>query len=432
MAGRAIAFLIALSFGSIGVIDSGPASAQYPPTPVTKRPAVAPTPEESARDASILRRPHIDKPDGWAIGGGFVVYPKLEVDGEYDDNVFRTRSGRQDDFIFRVRPSFSVETDWGEHALGFFASAEIARYAKLTSQDYEAFAVGGSGKYDINDELAWTTDVTFERIPIPPGAPGLFSGGFSNPLQIIQALSATTQLIYGGDPFYGRVGSRFRRIYYVKGVTFDSDFNVYDVFARVGYKITPELSVFVDPSYQWVKYDKPSVAGPDNQGFDVRAGVAYDVARDLTVEGSVGYYRRTYDGPGKPASGVSFLGRLYWNPTDTVSIEAEARQGFTQYRVATVSTAGALANGVETYIGVRGGWEPIDPLLLDAGAAVSRYTYSGSGGRENYIFFDAGAKYYFNTHFYAGPRYYFSRREAKPSSANYTDNRFMITLGAQL
>jgi hypothetical protein len=41
-------------------------------------------------------------------------------------------------------------------------------------------------------------------------------------------------------------------------------------------------------------------------------------------------------------------------------------------------------------------------------------------------------RYFFNANFYAGPRYYFERRTGKPSSLNYTDNRFLLTLGAQL
>jgi hypothetical protein len=423
--------LTAFFSGLLGLLDPVPALAQLPQTTPPRR-AVPATPEESARDASILRRGHADKPEGLAIGGGFLFLPKIEFETEYDTNVFRTRNNRQDDFIFRLRPSFAINSDWGEHALGFSASAELGRYADLSSENYEAFALAASGKLDINEELAWTNDAEFARTALPRGAPGLF-GSFSGRRQIVHVISASSQLLYGGDPFFGRIGPRFRRVEYVRGVTFDEDFNIYEIGARLGYKVTPDLSVFVDPSYQWVRYDRNVDAGGtrrNNQGFDIRLGAAYDIGRDLTAEAGVGYFRRTFDGPGKPTDGVSFLARLFWNPTDNVSVESEARRAFTQYRVAT-GTASALANAVETYFGARIGWEPIEPMLIDAGASYARYTFSGTGVKENYVFFDVGAKYFFNPHLYAGPRYFFERRFAKPSALGYTDNRFMLTLGAQ-
>lgn len=432
-AGKAIAVVVALSAGPAGLLADTPALAQYPQPGTTPKRVVPATPEESARDVSILRRPQADKPDGLPFGG-FIFFPKIEIDLEYDDNVFRTRRNRQDDFIVRIRPGFSIASDWAEHSLEFYATGEIARYVDLGKRaNYEAFGVGAKGKLDINEELAWTNDVDFARTALPFGAPGLF-GAFTGTRTIVNVLSASSQLVYAGDPFYGRIGPRFRRIAYVRGTTFDEDFNIYEIGGRAGYKFTPDLSVFVDPSYQWVRYDRNVDAAGlrrNNQGFDIRAGFAYDVTRDITAEASVGYFRRTFDGPGKATGGLSVLGRLFWNPTDNISIEAEARRGFTQYRIVTGTTP-ALANAIETYIGVRAGWEPIEPLVVDAGASYARYTFSGAGTRENYWLFDAGAKFYINQHFYGGPRYFFERRQAKPSALSYTDNRFMVTIGAQL
>lgn len=432
-ASKAAAVLVAFSVGLTGLLAETPAQAQYPQPGAAPRRVVPATPEESARDVSILRKPHADKPDGLPFGG-FIFYPKLEIDLEYDDNVFRTRRNRQDDFIVRIRPGFSIASDWGEHSLEFYATGELARYADLSSENYEGVATGVKGKLDLTDELSWTTDLDFTRTALPRSAPGLFGSLGGSRRTIVHAYSATSQLVFAGDPFYGRIGPRFRRITYVRGATFDEDFNIYEIAARLGYKFTPDLSVFIDPSYQWTRYDRNVDAvgvRRNNQGFDIRAGLAYDVSRDVTAEASVGYFRRTFDGPGKATGGLSALGRLYWNPTDNISIEAEARRGFTQYRVAT-GTSTALANAIETYVGVRAGWEPIEPLIVDAGVAFARYTFSGAGTRENYWFFDAGAKFFISQHFYGGPRYYFERRQAKPNALSYTDNRFMVLLGAQL
>jgi hypothetical protein len=133
----------------------------------------------------------------------------------------------------------------------------------------------------------------------------------------------------------------------------------------------------------------------------------------------------------KADGGLSVLGRLFWNPTDTISVEAEARRSMSEYRAA-LANAATVGNAIETYFGLRVGWSPVDQLLLDVGGAYSRYRYRGAGSNENYWFFDAGAKYFLTTNFYVGPRYYFEHRGASPSALNYTDNRFLLTLGAQL
>jgi hypothetical protein len=252
---------------------------------------------------------------------------------------------------------------------------------------------------------------------------------------IVNVLTAGTELIYNGDPFYGRIGPRFRRFDYVQGDAGNDNFNVFDISGRIGYRVTPEFSVFLDPSYEWVRYDNntdPFGFQRNNEGFDIRVGAAYDVTRTITAEFGAGYFRRTFDQSStKPQSGFSFLGRVYWNPLDTLSIEAEARRSFSQYRN-TLSNAAAVGNAIETYFGVRVGWEPIDPVLIDGGVAYAEYRYRGQGLKEDYWYFDIGAKYYINKNFYLGPRYYFEHRTARPSAGNYSDNRFLFTIGAQL
>src|SRR5512144_3388111 len=48
--------------------------------------------------------------------GSFLIYPKLGVDGTYNDNVFATNHNVKDDFITDIKPEVSVESDWANHA----------------------------------------------------------------------------------------------------------------------------------------------------------------------------------------------------------------------------------------------------------------------------------------------------------------------------
>lgn len=390
------------------------------------------TPELSARDASVLRGPRGDQLDGIPLGS-FVVHPRLAIDVEYDDNIFRTQTNRVGDFVFRVRPGFSVDSEWDQHALQLYGQAELARVASNGSESYESFLVGARGRFDITEELAFNAEAEFGRIRLGRGQPGSAGSGFSS---VVHQITTGMSVSYNGDPFYVRFGPRFQRVTYVEGSGgVNQDYNVFEFGGRIGYKVTPELSVFIDPSYQLVRYDQPTDAfgfARNSQGFDIRAGVAYDVTRTVTAEFGLGYFRRTFsDSRLPPISGLSALARLYWNPTEQISVELEARRGVTEYRTALAGVASG--NAINTGAQIRVGYLPIDPLLIDAGFSWQQYDYGGPLSRtDNYYTFDIGAKFYIIPQVFIGPRYIHERRDSSTAGFNYNDNRYMLTLGGQL
>jgi len=146
----------------------------------------------------------------------------------------------------------------------------------------------------------------------------------------------------------------------------------------------------------------------------------------------LGYYRRTFSDPRQaPISGLSALARIYWNPTDTISLEVEGRRGVTEYR----SALGGVVSGnaVNTGLSIRVGWLPLDKILIDAGFAWNRLDYSAPLERtDNYYTFDIGLRYYIIPQVYAGPRYVHERLNSNNAGFNYRDNRYMLTVGAQL
>lgn len=438
------------ALGLAAVMWSATAAAQTTTTTTTTvppggvqpgvRPGAAPTTgravggqqELSAREASVLRGPRGDQLEGIPLGS-FVVHPKLAVDIEHDDNIFRTDTNRVSDWIFRVRPAVSVDSEWDQHALQLYAQGELARLASNSSENYEAFNVGARGRFDINDELAINGEAEFARIRLPRGQPG--SVGIAADT-VVHQITTGMSVSYNGDPIYVRFGPRFQRVMYVEGGgTTNENYNIFEVGGRIGYKITPELSVFIDPSYQWVRYDRtvdPFGFQRNSEGFDIRAGVAYDITRTITAELGLGYFRRKFSDPRlAPVGGLSALARLYWNPTETISIELEGKRGVTEYR--TSQGGVSSGNAINTGVSIRAGWLPMDQLLIDAGFSWQQYDYTGPLSRtDNYYIFDIGAKYYIIPQVFIGPRYIHERRNSSTAGFNYRDNRFMLTLGGQL
>lgn len=393
-----------------------------------------PTPAQdlSAREASVLRGPRSDQLEGLPLGS-FVVHPRLAVDVEYDDNIFRTDTNRVGDWVFRVRPSITVDSEWDVHALQFYAQGELTRLASNSSENYESFLVGTRGRFDINDEFSVNGEAEFARIRLGRGQPGSVGPGVNS---VVHQITTGLSLSYNGDPLYVRVGPRFQRVMYVEGDGgINQDYNLFEIAGRIGYKFTPELSAFIDPSYQFVRYDSqtdPFGFQRNSQGFDIRVGVAYDVTRTITAEVGLGYFRRTFsDSRLAPIGGLSALARLYWNPTDTISVEVEGRRGVTEYRTALGGVASG--NAVNTGVQIRVGWLPIDQLLLDTGFSWQQFDYTSPLSRtDNYFTFDLGGKYYVIPQVFVGLRYIHERRTSDGVGFNYRDNRYVLTLGGQL
>ena len=404
-------------------------------TTTTTRPATTGAPKQAttARSESVLRRPLADAPEGVQLGD-FVMHGRIEFDIEYDDNIYRTENFRISDGLVRVRPGFTLQSQWDQHALDFYAQGEWGKYFQNSSEDYFAFALGTRGRYDIDEENQFNGLVEYTRSVLPRGSPGV---GIIPGASTASVVRVAADYTHSGEPFYVRLGPRYEYRFYDGSGPSDNHHYV-ELGGRIGYRISEEVSIFVDPSYQFVKYvSVPDSTGfnRNSQGFDIRVGVTYDVTTQVGAEFAIGYFRRWYeDSRLLPDGGLSARVAVYWNPTEQLSFEIEGRRGLTEYRLPAGPGVGPVASGnaVETSITGRVGYLALENLLLDLGLTYARYDYSGINRIDDYYGADVGARYFFTPNFYIGPRYYFSRRNSNEPGQTYYDNRVMLTLGARM
>lgn len=390
-----------------------------------------------ARDDSVLNRgPGKDYASQGIQLGGFVMKPGLTVGGEYDDNVFRTKHGRKDDFSYHVSPSVSLATDgWDIVNFSVGASGDIGRYVKYSGENYEAFQTNADLTYAIDDDWTWGVS---GQLGHSLARRGLDVDNTSNEATTYWYYTAQSNLTYQGDPFAFRFSPVYRRYDFQNsgGVNNDDrDRQEYQLDARFAYKVGANTSVFFDPSYIWVRYDSPVDDFGHNrnsEGYDLRVGVGYDASELLYFEAGVGYFRRTFqDHFFKPSSGVSALVRAWWNPTDSLSFMAEFSRGVTEsdaFVNSTVNSGTAITTGAQ----LRAGWEAAENLIFDTGFAWYNFNYNVLSRHDNFYVFDIGGRYYLNQYIFTGLRYNFEHRVSSDSTLNYNDNRIMLTVGGQL
>ncbi len=393
---------------------------------------------QQAKEESVLNRgPGKDYGADGIQAGSFLITPRLEVGGEYDDNVFRTKRGRKGDFSYHVDPSITISTDnWDSVNFSIGATGDIGRYIKYSSENYEAFSTNASLSYALNDDWNWdlsgTAGHAVERR-------GLDTDSTSGKAPSYWFYTAQSNLTFQGDPFAFRFSPVYRRYNFSNkdgGVDIgDRDRQEYELGGRFAYKVGANTSLFFDPTYSWVRYDTAIDNFGHNrnsQGYDLRVGVGYDASELLYFEVGIGYFHRSFQGHDfKPESGISALGRAYWNPTDNLSFQATLSRGVTAsdaFVNNSVNSGTAITTGAE----LRAGWAPLDNVLFDTGVSWYNFNFNVLSRKDNFYLFDVGARYYLNRNIYTGLRYNHEKRVSSDSSLDYDDNRIMISIGGQL
>lgn len=391
---------------------------------------------QEARDNSVLRK--LDNFGGTEgiDAGGLKLRPRLELESEYDDNILRTKKNRKDDIVLRARPSVSIATDdWFPVNLNVSAFANIGRHIQYKEEDYEAFGTTAGLNYDLAEDWTFNLQGSAERNLQRRGLDG---DNLTNKPSLVWVYEAQAGLQYQGDPFAFRFSPVYRRFDFVDAGAQnndDRDRQDYVLDFRFAYKVGANTTLFVDPSYTWVRYDNAVDDfgfNRDSQGYEVRVGVGYDASSLVYLEAGVGYFHRDYrDSRLKSANGISALAKFYWNPTETLSFEGQVSRGISESDAS--ATGGSSKGAVSTAASLRAGWSAADNILLDSGIGFYHFDYNnGISRNDKFYTFDVGGRWYLNEYLYTGLRYFHERRDSSVNSLDYRDNRVMLTVGGQL
>lgn len=382
---------------------------------------------ERGETVTERQRPEVD-PLGARVGG-FLVFPSLTLEEEYNDNIFAADDDEEADFITHLQPNLLAASQWNNHALNFRGGADVGLYADNTDENYEDYNFGFDGRYDISRNDNLFGGASFANQHEERGSPDDVNG--EEPTEY-----DTYNTFAGGEAGFNRVTVRVTGDYTRNdyddvetsaGATInndDRDRDRYEARTRISYEIQENFDAFVEGAYNTVDYDDAQDdAGfnRDSDGYEAVVGTEFDLTGLTFGEVFAGWREQDYDDPAfdkisAPTVGLSLTSNI--TPLTTV-------QAFVQRQVQETTSGGA--SGILTSTaGVSVDHELLRNLILNANANYSLSDYEGIDREDDNYRFGLGARYLVNRYFEAGAGYDHVARESTSAGSDYTQNIFMI------
>lgn len=370
-----------------------PAAAQNaaPPRPASR------TLADVAASETVTAR---SRPEYDAIGiaaGGFRLYPTLQIQGGYDDNIYNIDTGKVSDGLVRVAPRVVAQSNWSRHSLVVSTGGQFERYFDRSTENNDQYDISAVGRIDAFSTAAINGGASYARRVEPRGTLGdVLIGGERIRYDLATArLSATNE--------FGRIlftaGGTFSSFNYLpvrlNGTTVTQDYrdrHEATALLRADYVVGPGIRMFASGNFNDQNY-RQSLAGlnQDSRGFSILGGVVFGVNEFLSGEVGIGYLKQYYRQPGLgDIGGFSYNARAIWNPTALVTVTGTAARTVQQSPF--VNQAGI----VQDSLGVNIDYELLRNLIVSATGQFISNDYQDVSRSDRLWLVEARARYLVN------------------------------------
>lgn len=387
-------------------------------------------------------RPDYDAPG--IRSGSFLFYPTIAGEGKYDSNIYAQESGVTDDFIALIQPSFALVSDWNTDFLQVFADANIARYTDNSSEDWEDFNIGASGRKDISHGTDIHADIMYQDGHEDRGS----ADAVGNQVAPAQTSTFRASLGFKRDvsilsvALDGRyVKENFDDVALQGGGTLNNDDRDRDrvtVEGRVGYELADGREAFIRGSIDRVEYDNSKEdGGPqrNSDGMEIVGGAAFDLTGKARGEVYGGYMKRTFDSETMgEIDGFKFGAELLWNVSGLTSFTGSIKRSIDETSVFGENENGVAipASGIiSTLVFGRVEHELRRNVLLNAQGSFTKQSFALTTREDDLINFGVGAKYLLNPNVNVNVGYDYSYRDTNVQGQDYSRHALMVNVKAQ-
>ena len=394
---------------------------------------------ERGRGIMDRPRPELD-PQGLPVGG-FRLYPELAVQEDWNSNIYAVDDGLEtSDFITHVMPALNLVSQWSRHGARAFFNGDFAFYADHDSEDYQDFATGISGRYDIvgdssTPETFLRSGLVFRRLHEERGSPDDVFG--INPT-IYRNLSPTVGLVTRFNRIGFSVDGTLNRFDFddtrvAGGGTVnqdDRDRDEYVVAFQGSYQIQPEYDAFIRLTLNKRDYDQAiDDFGFDrnSDGFEIVGGARVDLTGLVFGDFFFGWRSQDYDDTRlQTVDGLTYGVGVTWNMTQLTSLRG--RLARTVEETTQVGSSGYFATDFRVTLD----HELLRNLILTGTAGLTRNAYEGISRDDDIYRFGLSGKYLLNRYLYVSLGYGYEARDSNLAGQDYDRNIVLLRLQGQL
>lgn len=388
------------------------------------------------RNISVSQRPHEGYEARGLRTGGFMVYPKVSVTAEGNDNIYATDTNEVDDLIWRVNPEISAASNWSRHALGAYARTILNRYQDSKDENTTDYGVGVNGRLDILRDTNATANVDWAKLTEPrtsPNSPGVAAEPVRYELSTagLNLQHTVNRIRLGGKLGYQKFN--YANPPQIGGGFVDQgqrDREVSLVGGRVDYAVSPATALFLEVTGNKRDYRREGGATEldrDSKGVQFLGGANFELGAITRGEVAVGYIKQDFqDARLDNVDGFGARAEVEWFPTELTTFT------FTGARTVEDSAVPGSGAYLATNLSARVDHELLRNVILNGRVGYGRDKYDNIGRRDERKSASVGATYLLNrvvgvTAAYSYDEQKTKRGEGKP----FTVNKLSATVTAQ-
>ncbi|MDO1559502.1 outer membrane beta-barrel protein [Brevundimonas sp. 2R-24] len=367
--------------------------------------------------------------------------PRLNVDGSisvsavHTDNVFVTTNNRVGDFITLVEPSLSATLTGNRYQARLGVSADLARYADQTNENYEDYLIELEGRLQLNPAILLFGGVDYSALHEGRQSPDDVQG--VRPTEYDQA-SAFAGFTGNWRPWAVRFGVNLIDLNYdaahdgMGGVinNDDRDRAKLEVGGRVSYALSPQRQAFVQATLDQRDYD---LAVDDlgfqrsSSGYRLAGGMQGVLGRNVTGEVYAGLISQDYDDPRfSDTAALDFGVRADWAYAPRSRISAFLGRTLEE------TTLGGSPGYLRTSGGISLSRRLSNELQVLAHLEHRKDDYRLLHRADYSLESGVSLRYFFTRRAYLDAGYAFSERNSNQAGNDFNENRITLRLGAQL
>lgn len=352
----------------------------------------------------------------------------------FSDNIFVTRNNKQEDFYTVVSPDISAAVDVGAHDLNFRAGADLGYYNRFSSENYDDYYLGADGRLRLGATTSLFGGATYSWEHESRESPDAVNG--SEPTQYRYG-DYFAGIVHRSDNIIGRLGGTIETYDFDDTPTGgaainndDRDRAEYEIGTRIGYRFTSAYEAFGQAYWDARRYDDAVDDfgfRRDSDGYRLAVGIRGNAGPSLQGELYVGLLHQDYDDPAFGSVTEPDVGaNLTWRAAPATTVRY-----FLDRSIEETTLAGS-SGYVRSAMGASVSHELRPDLSASAHLQYSRNEYQDVGRTDHLIDSGLGLKYFFAPNLFVGAEYALLQRLSDFSGAEFTENRLMFRLGAQL